>query len=65
MSVRLPHSEEEHIFEFYDDDYYYNEDDAFLEAIVKKDSSKIQSPYDDAMNTYKLTWAIRTQSEHS
>ena len=52
-------SEESEILEFYEDDPYYNEDAAFLRALQNGNSEGIQSPYEDSINTYRLTWAIR------
>jgi len=64
LSVRDPSSEQERIITFYDDDSYLNEDRVFLEAVLDKSKiAKIQSPYSDAINTYKLTWAIRDAAE--
>jgi predicted dehydrogenase len=83
LRIRLPHHEESKIIEFYEDDYYYNEDVVFLEAvlnglILKEDPDntelqeqqsqllrRIQSPYADAIETYRFTWKIRTKSEQT
>jgi len=65
LSVRLPDSETAETIEFPDDDMYLNEDRTFLEAIVNKNSRGIQSLYEDAFQTYALTWKIRTESQKS
>jgi predicted dehydrogenase len=45
------------------DDPYYNEAKAFLDAIKNKDQSLIRSSYEDAFKTYELTWDIKRASE--
>eukprot|EP01120_Amphizonella_sp_Union-15-10_P007668 TRINITY_DN2617_c0_g2_i1.p1 TRINITY_DN2617_c0_g2~~TRINITY_DN2617_c0_g2_i1.p1 ORF type:complete len:388 (+),score=69.69 TRINITY_DN2617_c0_g2_i1:3-1166(+) len=47
------------------DDPYFNEDVAFLDAIKTKNKSGIRSDFADAFKTYELTWAIREASERS
>lgn len=63
VKLRLPESENPQLFEFDGDDMYLTEDRAFLEAVINKDSSSIQSSYKDACNTYALSWKIRTAAE--
>ena len=63
LSVRLPKSEEVKILEYYDEDVYYEELSTWFDAILTGDSSKIESSYADAFQTYRLTWKIREQSE--
>lgn len=46
------------VYHFADDDPYLTEDKVFLEAIQSRDSSKIRSPYADAVETYKLSYRI-------
>lgn len=41
------------------DDPYLTEDRVFLEAVKTRDSSQIRSPYSDAVETYKLSYAIQ------
>jgi len=62
LSIRLPHSEKEEVMQFKDDDPYWSEDKAFLQAIVSHQPELIQSPFHDALNTYKFTWNITDQS---
>jgi len=59
LSVRLPGSEQVELLEFVNDDYYLTEDFVFVESILHANSSLIQSPYADSINTYKMTVAIR------
>ena len=64
LSCRFPDSEEVKIFEFYNEDVYYEEDKVFFEAIVNGgDLKDIASPYADSIQTYRLTWKIRESSE--
>jgi predicted dehydrogenase len=65
LSVRLPDSETADLFEFADDDMYLNEDKTFLEAIVNKDPSAIQSRYADSLKTYALTHKISDEAQKS
>jgi len=65
LSVRLPDSETADLIEFVDDDMYLNEDKTFLEAIVNKDPSAIQSRYADSLKTYALTLKIRDEAQIS
>jgi len=63
LSVRFPESEEVKMFDFYKDDFYYTEVNAWIKAIMSGDSSKIASTYADALETYRFTWKIREMSE--
>jgi len=65
LRVRTKESEVEHVFSFEDDDPYENELQAFVSAIRSQDRSQIRSPYEDAFETYKMTWAIRRAAELS
>lgn len=62
LSVRLPDSEVTELLDFSEDDMYFTEDKAFLEAIVCKDASGIQSKYEDSFKTYVLTYKIREEA---
>lgn len=62
LEYRLPGSEV-NVEETFDDDPYYNEDEAFLKALLEKKCDFIQSSYADAFKTYELTWKIRLKSE--
>lgn len=44
--------------DFPKDDMYLTEDIAFVRAILTKDPTLIQSSYQDAVETYKLSWSI-------
>jgi len=59
LTARLPNSQGVETFEFNDDDYYFHEDIAFIQAIASNNSNGILSSYEDAANTYKMTVAIR------
>ena len=58
LLVRRPHSEETETIHFGDDDPYLSEDVAFVKALRTGNRSTIRSSYEDAFETYKLTWAI-------
>jgi len=62
LNVRLPNSEETVRVQLSEEDVYYEEDKAFLEAIVGQ-TNAIASSYDDSFKTYKFTWKIREQCE--
>ena len=63
LRIRAPHSEETIIENHSGDDAYFEEDRVFLEAIADRTKiGCIQSPYNDAVNTYKLTWKITEQA---
>jgi predicted dehydrogenase len=63
LIVRAPQSEESKVDEFCGDDYYYSEVKIFLEAVLSGHIQEIQSPFHDAIQTYKFTMAIRTSAE--
>lgn len=58
LDVRRPHREETRRRQFDDDDPYFTENQAFVEAIRENDPSLIRSTYADALKTFELTWAI-------
>jgi len=63
LKYRAPHSEETVTEQNFDDDAYLEEDRVFLEALMDRSKCKhIQSPYHDAVNTYKFTWKITEQA---
>jgi len=64
LKMRLPDSEETIIEHYGTDDPYLEEDKIFLESVLGGDKNKIASSYEDAFNTYKLSWKIRTQCEN-
>jgi len=64
LIVRAPHSNETVTYPCFEDDYYYSEVRVFLEAILSGDTKDILSPFQDALNTYKFTWSIKTKSEN-
>jgi len=61
----LPDSETATVYRFGDDDMYLHEVQAFVEAVVNKDSKRVQSTYEDAFDTYAFTWKIRSAAEDS
>jgi len=65
LSIRTSESENTTTMEFGDEDTYYVEDKIFLEAIINRSSDKITSPYNDALETYRFSWKIRTTCEVS
>jgi len=62
LTVRHPGSEKVEVMEFADDDYYLSEDLVFIQSIVSGNTTSIQSPYEDAFNTYKMTVRLREVS---
>jgi predicted dehydrogenase len=58
IRIRRPGSEQHEVQDFKDDDPYLTELEVFLRAVSIKDPSGIRSPYEDAIKTYGLTWAI-------
>jgi predicted dehydrogenase len=57
LSVRLPGNETAEVFDF-NDDPYLTEDLAFIDAVRRKSAEGIRSPYLDALETYRLSWAV-------
>ncbi|OCF36826.1 hypothetical protein I316_01422 [Kwoniella heveanensis BCC8398] len=66
LYVRQPGSKTEVKTVFTDDDCYLSEVEAIINVVDgKADRSVILSPYEDAIQTYELTWAIRRAGERS
>jgi predicted dehydrogenase len=65
LIVRSPQSNESFEVKVSDDEYYYHEVKVFLEAVQSGNTKQIQSPFCDALQTYRFTWAIRTSAESS
>ncbi|ORY33983.1 putative oxidoreductase C terminal-domain-containing protein [Naematelia encephala] len=64
LYVRQPGSKAEVQTTFTDDDCYHSEFATLIDVIDgKADRSVILSPYEDAVETYKFTWAIRLAGE--
>jgi len=57
LGVRRSGSEET-VWESFDDDPYLAEDRAFIEAVRARSAGPIRSTYDDALQTYRLSWRI-------
>jgi len=64
LSVRLSGSETTEVISLGEDDMYLTEDRAFVESIVNKNTRAIQSSYEDSVQTYALTWKIRSMAEN-
>ena len=58
LEVRHPHENHSHRIQIEKDDPYESEDRAFLEAVSTGTTRGIESTYDDALQTYRLTWCI-------
>ena len=58
LTVRRGYSNTEEEFLFPNADPYYKEIETFMKAIRGGDDT-VRSSYEDAFNTYKLTWAVR------
>ena len=58
LIVRRPGSEETEQIRPPDDDPYLAEDQVFIQAIRSGSAAEIRSTYADAMNTFRLSWAI-------
>ncbi|EIN11584.1 hypothetical protein PUNSTDRAFT_98745 [Punctularia strigosozonata HHB-11173 SS5] len=66
LSVRRPGVEAEEIHTFQNDDPFYSEISAFIDAAEDRAAAHgILSSYRDALATYELTWRIREASEAS
>ena len=63
MLVRAPNSETTKLITAEPNDPYLDEIKAFVDACKSGDTSKIASTYNDAFETYLLTWAIRDAAE--
>ncbi|KAI0712665.1 putative oxidoreductase C terminal-domain-containing protein [Earliella scabrosa] len=58
------HEQETHVFD--DDDPFLTELATFVDVVDgRRESDEILSPYEDAIKTYELTWAIRRASERA
>ena len=57
LGIRQSGSEETQ-WESFDDDCYLAEDNAFIEAVRSGLPASIRSSYDDALETYRLSWLI-------
>ncbi|WVQ99425.1 hypothetical protein IAU59_006560 [Kwoniella sp. CBS 9459] len=66
LYVRQPGAKTEVKTVFTDDDCYLSEVEAIIDVVDGNvDKSVILSPYEDAIQTYELTWAIRRAGEKS
>ncbi|WVF71483.1 hypothetical protein IAT40_006289 [Kwoniella sp. CBS 6097] len=66
LYVRQPGTKNEVKTVFTDDDCYLSEVEAIIDVVDgKADKSVILSSYEDAIQTYELTWAIRRAGEKS
>lgn len=63
LRIRTPASDTEEVLTFEGDDPFFNEVDAFVEAIEGGSRSGVLSGFKDACGTYELSWAIRKASE--
>lgn len=73
--IRHPENDDEEKYQFPNDDPYFGELGAFIDAcdpdshgasaVADDDEMEILSSYEDATKTYALSWAIRTASEQS
>jgi predicted dehydrogenase len=64
MYVRSPTSDAGEVLNLQaGNDPYLEEIQTFIEACRTGDKSKIASPYEDAVKTYLLSWAVRSASE--
>lgn len=58
LRVRKGYTDTEEVYTFPDADCYMGEDVAFIKAVTEKNPALIASPYSDALETYKFSWAI-------
>jgi len=65
LHVRRPGSDETETLTLAADDPYRTEDEVFLDAVRASDASAVRSPYADALETCRLTWAIRRAGEEA
>lgn len=67
LNYRTTETEEtkEVLFDKEGEDVYFEENKAFLEAIVNGNDKTVRSKYYDAMDTYRLTLEIRTSAENN
>lgn len=65
LSVRLSGSDTATVYDFSEEDVYFKEQKAFVEAIVNKNNKEVQSTYKDAFHTYQFSWTIRKMAENS
>lgn len=65
LFVRRPGDDHEERHSFTDDDPFFSEVSAFIDAIEGGPDPHILSSFEDATKTYELTWAIRLAAEAS
>ncbi|KAK4703353.1 hypothetical protein P7C70_g2865, partial [Phenoliferia sp. Uapishka_3] len=71
LRIRSPASDNEEVCTFEDDDPYFSEVQAFIDASDPSNTSafsedvEILSSFDDSLKTYALSWAIRVASERT
>ncbi|KAI0771105.1 putative oxidoreductase C terminal-domain-containing protein [Trametes elegans] len=66
LCIRRPGLAEEEVHVFTDDDPFYTELETFVDVVEGRSAvGRILSPYEDAIKTYELTWAIRRASERA
>ncbi|XP_065183205.1 uncharacterized protein LOC135814073 [Sycon ciliatum] len=63
LAYRQGDTDDEVVERFPDADAYMEEDKAFISAVCTGNHSSIESMYEDAMESYSLSWSIRSSSE--
>lgn len=66
LYLRRPGDDHEEVIRYNQDDPFFSEVSNLIDNVEKgKGSAPILSSYEDAVQTYALTWKIREASEHS
>ncbi|GMK58865.1 hypothetical protein CspeluHIS016_0603070 [Cutaneotrichosporon spelunceum] len=65
LLVRRPGEDHSELHQFNDDDPFFSEMSAFIDAVEGRPDAHILSSFEDATKSYELTWAIRLASEKS
>jgi len=63
LFVRAPDDDNEVLYEW-EDDPYFDQIQAFVSDVESGMAQRVLSTFEDALQTYEFTWAIRTASEN-